>query len=95
MSGTGWPASENDRLEPTLERDLSGVLNRYSQENASNTPDWILAQFLLGCLAAWNMGVQQREAWYGRDARPIATGGDGPSPIDPADESARMAADGK
>lgn len=54
----------------TLERELSAVLNRHSQENASNTPDWILAQFLLSCLAAWNAGVQQRETWYGRDARP-------------------------
>ena len=53
-----------------LESELCSVLNRYSTENASNTPDFILAQFLLGCLAAWNIGVQQRETWYGRDARP-------------------------
>lgn len=58
-----------------LERELSSVLNRFSQENASNTPDFILAQFLLGCLAAWNTGVQQRETWYGRDARPCSLGG--------------------
>lgn len=44
-----------------LERDLAAVLNRHSQENASNTPDFILAQYLLGCLAAWNAAVQQRE----------------------------------
>ena len=49
---------------------LVSALNRCSAENPSNTPDWILAQYLLGCLAAWNMGVQQRETWYGRDARP-------------------------
>ena len=74
---------------------LQRLLNAHSQENASNTPDFILAQYLLGCLAAWNTGVQQRDTWYGRDARP--TGGDGPVPIapDPADESTRMAADGK
>ncbi len=79
-----------DAPTPTLERDLSGVLNRYSQENASNTPDYILAQYLLGCLAAWNATVQQRETWYGRDARP--TGGAGPAPINHEDESTRMAA---
>ncbi len=55
-----------------LEHALSSALNRYSAENPSNTPDWILAQFLLGCLAAWNQGVQQRETWYGLDARPSA-----------------------
>lgn len=54
----------------TLEQELASVLNRFSQENASNTPDFILAQMLLSCLAAWNTAVQQRETWYGRDARP-------------------------
>ena len=49
-----------------LEHAIASALNRYSAENPSNTPDWILAQFLLGCLAAWNQGVQQRETWYGR-----------------------------
>ena len=51
---------------------LAVTLNQFSAENDSNTPDFILAQYLLGCLAAWNQGVQQRETWYGRDARPIA-----------------------
>lgn len=53
-----------------LEHALASALNRFCAENPSNTPDWILAQFLLGCLAAWDRGVQQRETWYGRDARP-------------------------
>ena len=57
-----------------LEHALSSALNRFSAENESNTPDWILAQFLLGCLAAWNRGTQQRETWfsadYGREAIP-------------------------
>ena len=66
-----------------LEHALASGLNRYSAENPSNTPDWILAQFLLGCLAAWNQGVQQRETWYGRDARP--SGGNGADPVSPAD----------
>lgn len=51
---------------------LCDLLNRHSQENASNTPDFILAQYLVACLAAWNTATQQRETWYGRDARPSA-----------------------
>ena len=51
-----------------MEKELAAVLNRHSAENASNTPDFILAQYLLGCLATWNTAVQQREIWYGRDA---------------------------
>lgn len=49
-----------------LEHAIASALNRFSAENDSDTPDWILAQYLLGCLAAWNLGVQQRETWYGR-----------------------------
>lgn len=60
---------------PTLERELTQLLNRRCQENASNTPDFVLAQYLLGCLAAFNTAVQQRETWYGRDARPGSLGG--------------------
>jgi hypothetical protein len=52
---------------------LERLLNAHSRENASNTPDFILAQYLLACLEAWNRGVQQRETWYGRDARPISS----------------------
>ena len=56
----------------TFEKELREIINRYSQENPSNTPDFILAQFLVSCLAAWNTGVQQRETWYGIDARPAS-----------------------
>lgn len=54
----------------SFESDLQALINRHSRENASNTPDYILAQFMSSCLDAWNTGVQQRETWYGRDGRP-------------------------
>lgn len=57
-----------------LENELRTLLNTYSAENTSNTPDFILAQLMLGCLAAFNMAVQQRETWYGRDGRPSEPG---------------------
>jgi hypothetical protein len=59
--------------DPGFEKSLEHLLNRYSQENRSNTPDFILAQFLLGCLAAWNASVQRREQWYGRGAAFLAS----------------------
>lgn len=55
-----------------LEKEIAATLNRASAENESNTPDYILAQYLMGCLAAFNTAVQQRENWYGRDPRPSA-----------------------
>lgn len=48
----------------TLERELSDLLNRHSAENASNTPDFILAGYLNDCLAAFNRGVNARTKWY-------------------------------
>lgn len=47
-------------------RDLAALLNRYSRENGSNTPDFILADYLLLCLIAYDAAVQRRAEWYGR-----------------------------
>ena len=55
-----------------FEKELKTLINKYSKENESNTPDWLLAQYLIACLAAFTMATQQRETWYGRDARPTA-----------------------
>lgn len=54
-----------------LMSDLTEVLNRHSAENGSDTPDFILAQFLIGCLQAWDANVTAREIWYGRDKRRV------------------------
>ena len=54
-------------MDENLEKELTQLLNRFSLENGSNTPDFILAQYLLACLDAWNIAVHQREVWYGRD----------------------------
>ena len=54
----------------TFRQELEHLINRHSVENASNTPDWILADFLEASLKAFDVAVQQRETWYGRDARP-------------------------
>lgn len=52
------------KMEDTFIKDLEECINRHSQENISNTPDFILAAFLHKCLQAWNEAVQQREEWY-------------------------------
>jgi hypothetical protein len=49
-----------------LRGELQVLLNRYSAENGSNTPDFILAQFLDDSLLAFDHAVNAREAWYGR-----------------------------
>lgn len=56
--------------ETTLEKEISAVLNCHSAENGSDTPDFILAQYLLACLAAFDAAAKKREVWYGRATAP-------------------------
>lgn len=49
-----------------FEAELRGLINKYSQENESNTPDFILAEYLSDCLDIYNLAVRAREKWYGR-----------------------------
>ena len=65
---------------PKFEEELRSLINKNSMENASNTPDFILAQFMSACLQMFNTAVQQRETWYGRDARPSGLSSDSPEP---------------
>ena len=53
---------------------LTDLINQCSMENRSNTPDFILAEYLEVCLLAFDTAVQQREAWHGRDSRPTVPG---------------------
>lgn len=55
----------------TLAEELTSLLNRHSAENGSNTPDYILAAYLLTCLGAFNAAVQARQEWYGKTAEGI------------------------
>lgn len=49
--------------------ELSGLINKYSKENGSDTPDFILANYLAMCLDAFDQGVEARDRWYGRDEK--------------------------
>jgi hypothetical protein len=45
---------------------LENLLNEYSMENGSDTPDFILAEYLIKCLENFDHIVSWRERWYGR-----------------------------
>lgn len=51
----------------SLQDEIRSAINRASAENGSNTPDWILAEYLTLCLSAFDGAVKARETWYGRD----------------------------
>ena len=51
-----------------LKKELAALLNGY--ENASDTPDFLLAEYLLNCLDAYERATQGRDAWYGMNPEP-------------------------
>jgi len=58
-----------ETLRPPLtefEQELRKLINSYSMENHSNTPDNILAEYLCSCLDVFGRATMQRERWYGR-----------------------------
>lgn len=61
-------AGTENKLQPqaTFEQQLKWLINKCCKENASNTPDFILAEYLDNCLDIFNDAVIRRELWYGR-----------------------------
>jgi hypothetical protein len=51
-----------------LEERIRAAVNSASAENASNTPDFILASYLIACLDAFNAATNARAKWYDPDA---------------------------
>lgn len=56
---------------PDFISELRELINKHSMENGSNTPDFILAQYLTNCLRVWNAAMTAREKWYGREPQPV------------------------
>lgn len=59
--------------QPDLRMELGRLLNRFSMENGSNTPDFILAGYLLNCLQAYDAAVAARDLWRGGARLPSVT----------------------
>ena len=55
-----------------LQNELQTVLNYHSRESMSDTPDFILAQYIMDCLAAFERATQRRDAWYRDEPIPLA-----------------------
>ncbi len=61
------PAAEH---KPSFRSELEHLINRYSLENGSDTPDFILAEFLADCLAGYDKALTARAAWYSSSPDP-------------------------
>ena len=51
------------KKESAFRVDLGGLINYHSKENASDTPDFILARFLTDCLEAFDRTIKSRTEW--------------------------------
>jgi hypothetical protein len=65
------PKQQPPLMISDLRKDIEHAINRYSAENGSNTPDFILAQYLVDALCAYDKAVTAREKWYGREPVPV------------------------
>jgi hypothetical protein len=55
----------NDDKRKVLASGFAGVINGCSAENESDTPDFMLAEYLVDCLVAFNTAANLRRKWYG------------------------------
>ena len=58
----GADMSENIKTEFRIK--LENLINQESMENGSNTPDFILAEYLCDCLKIFDKATRRREIWY-------------------------------
>lgn len=59
--GESTPAASSPGV---FRMELGQLINRHSRENGSNTPDFILAQYLTDSLAAFDRAVNARTAFF-------------------------------
>ena len=61
------PDDSKKRVISEFEKELTELINKYSRENRSDTPDFILASYVESCLVNFDVAVLRRDQWYGRD----------------------------
>jgi len=63
---TPTPEQESTDICKAFRPRLEKLLNTHCMENASDTPDFILAEYLSSCLDAFDAAVRRRDEWYDR-----------------------------
>jgi len=59
-----------ERRGTGFRQELERLINKHNRENASNTPDFILADYIVGCLKAFDAAVRDRDRWYDDAPKP-------------------------
>lgn len=55
---------EETKDDDQFVKELENLINRYSKENDSDTPDFILARYMHNCLLNFNSTMKQRSIWH-------------------------------
>jgi len=51
-------------MKDNFRKELENLINKHSMENESNTPDYILSDYLVRCLDAFDIATKDRDHWY-------------------------------
>ena len=64
--GAAWQKynMSDDLKSMTFQDELVLLINKHSLERHSNTPDFILAEFMASCLHLFNKTTIEREEWH-------------------------------
>ena len=54
-------------MKEEFRKELEQLINRHSMENGSDTPDYILAEYMADCLAAFDRATQRRDQHMSAD----------------------------
>lgn len=58
-------------MNAKFRQELETLINCNNQEAGSDTPDFILADYLTDCLRAFDKAVTHRAYWYGHKTQPV------------------------
>lgn len=72
VASTTAPSASVVERRLTLSEELMQLLNRHSAEGVSNTPDFVLAEYLMTSLRAVEDAIKTRDSWYGISPQPGA-----------------------
>lgn len=48
----------------SFRHELEDLINKHNMENSSDTPDFMLADYLINCLETFGEIVKRRDKWY-------------------------------
>ena len=54
-------------MTKNFRHELESLINLHCMENGSDTPDFILADYIADCLDAFDAALVAREKWHGRE----------------------------